>query len=324
MKKRHIEEILFTEKYRPLKMADIILPERFRKRFSKGLSDLPRVLLHSSSPGTGKTSLAKILVNEFKHPYLYINTSKDSSVDVLREQVSDFCSKHSMQTIKNEKMKIVIFDEVDGASLQFHKALRGFMQDFRHVGFIATCNYINKVPEAIQSRFSVIDFTFTDDDQRELRYKYAERLLMVSNKEGLKLTGDGLESLIPKFFPDLRSMLNLLQSFKSEGLLKITGEDIKNSYSLYDNLFGLVFDAPPEDIYKLIMEQYSSRVETVMSAFFNDFPKYILKEKPEYAKYIPHYIIAIGEYQYKKSLIIDPPLAPIAMIYKLQLISKGK
>lgn len=321
MKKRHIEQVLFTEKYAPNSISNMILPDRFRKRFENGFSDFPRILLYSDSPGTGKTTLAKILVEEFKHPYLYINASKDSSVDILRDQVSDFCSKHSLQTLKNDKMKIVIFDEIDGASIQFFKALRGFMQDYKHVGFIATCNYINKVPSAIRSRFDNIDFTFTEKDQKVLKYEYAKRLLMVSNKEGLELTSQAIEAIIPKFFPDLRSMLNLLQSFRSEGKLKITEEDIKNSYSLFDNLFQLVFEKDnPEQIMKTIMESYSNKVETVMSAFFNDFPKYIQKQKPDYIKYIPAIIIKIGEYQYKKAFIIDPPLAPMAMMYDLQMI----
>jgi replication factor C small subunit len=325
MKKRHIEEVLFTEKYRPLSIDDMILPDRFRKRFENGFSDFPRILLYSDSPGTGKTTLAKILVSEFKHPYLYINASKDSSVDVLREQVSDFCSKHSLHTIKNDRMKIVIFDEIDGASIQFFKALRGFMQDYKHVGFIATCNYLNKVPQAIQSRFDNINFTFTEKDQEALKYEYAKRLLMVSKKEGIKLNGDAIETIIPKFFPDLRSMLNLLQSFKSEGKLELSEEDIKNSYSLFDNLFELVFQKDsPEEIYKVIMEQYGNKVETVMNAFYNDFPKYVAKEKPDYVNMIPSFVIKVGEWQYRKSFIIDPPLAPMSMMYEIQQMINKK
>lgn len=322
-KRKHIEDLLFTEKYRPKTINDMILPDRIKSRFEKGLQGLTRILLYSDSPGTGKSSLAKVIVNEFKHPHLYINASRDSSVDVLREQITDFCAVQSMETVKNKNMKVVILDEIDGASMQFHKALRASMDEFKHVGFIATCNYYSKIPEAIKSRFDNINFTFTDEDQKALKYKYAEKLIEISKAEGLAIDKSGLQSLIPKYFPDMRSMLNLLQKFKTEGIMKISQNDVVNTHSLFDDLFSLPFQDDAPSIYKLVMENYASKVETLMSAFFTDFPKYVEKEKPEYYKFLPHFVVKIAEYQSKKNQVIDPPLAAIAMIYELQMIVKG-
>lgn len=321
MSKRHIEEILFEEKYRPQKMSEMILPERYIKRFEKGFQDLPRILLHST-PGTGKTSLAEVLVKEFKHPFKFINSSSESSVEQLKKDSSldIWCSNYSVSSKTDlTKIKVVIFDEIDGASPQFYKALRGFMRTHRKVGFIATCNYKSKLPEAVVSRFNIIDFNFTEKDKSELLTKYSTRLAEICIKENLFIHGEALKYLVTTNFPDLRAMVTILQAFKSENVTKISLEDVKNSFSAFSNLFDLVFlQDDPITIYKTILQNYSGKVEHVMSSFFNFFPEFVIKEKAEFKILIPKFILAIADWQVKKANIIDPPLAAIAMIYELQ------
>ena len=320
MSKRHIQSILFTEKYRPDTLDQMILPDRLSHRFEGGLKGLNRILLHSDGPGTGKSSLARVLVKEFKHPYKYINASRESSVDVIRDQIKSFCALQSLDTIRYDNGKIVILDEIDGASMQFHKALRASMDEYHHVGFIATCNYINKIPEPIQSRFNVIDFTFDESDRKALKYKYAKRLMDICKEEGLVITKDGLEAIIPKYFPDMRAMLNLLQGLKVEGITKIDGQTIKSSHAAFNKLFELVFTSKnPEDIAAVLMKEYSGQVESVMVAFSTEFIKFIVNEKPEFKNLIPIFMIKSAEYQSKVNSIMDPPLAMMAMIYDMRI-----
>ena len=145
---------LFTEKYRPKNLSDLILPDRVMNKFKDGL--VTNMLL-AGSPGTGKTSTAKAIVNQFEMPYLYINASTDTSVDVIRTRITDFCSTVSIMDGPSS-MKVVMLDEIDGVSDQFFKALRATMEMFAaNSRFIATCNYVNKVPDAIQSRFECIN-----------------------------------------------------------------------------------------------------------------------------------------------------------------------
>ena len=152
---------LFTEKYRPKNLDSLILPERVMKKFMNGVQ---QNMLFAGSPGTGKTSTAKALVNQYDLPYLYINASTDTSVDVIRTRITDFCSTMSILDDR-DKFKVVILDEIDGVSDQFFKALRATMDQFNvNARFIATCNYINKVPDPIQSRFEMIDFDFSKDN----------------------------------------------------------------------------------------------------------------------------------------------------------------
>ena len=147
-----VQELL-TEKLRPKKIEHMILPQRIRNVFSQGLQQ--NVLL-AGSPGCGKSSMAKILMKD--HPHLFINVSDESSVDTVRSKITDFCSTVSIMDGKNA-IKIVVLDEFDGASDQFYKALRGTIEKFaKGTRFIATCNYLNKLPDPIKSRFEIFDF----------------------------------------------------------------------------------------------------------------------------------------------------------------------
>ena len=156
---------LFTEKYRPKNLKELILPDAVMNKFKDGLV---QNMLFAGSPGTGKTSCAKAVVNQFELPYLYINASTDTSVDVIRTRIIDFCSTVSIMD-KPGTFKVVILDEVDGVSDQFFKALRATMEQFAsNSRFIATCNYINKLPDPILSRFEVINFDFDKEEETEL------------------------------------------------------------------------------------------------------------------------------------------------------------
>ena len=202
---------LFTEKYRPKNFDDLILPERVMSKFKDGLV---QNMLFAGSPGTGKTSCAKAIVNQFGLPYLYINASTDTSVDVIRTKIIDFCSTVSIMDAPG-MFKVVILDEVDGVSDQFFKALRATMEQFAsNSRFIATCNYINKLPDPILSRFEVINFDFDKEEESELTKKYIRRVYEICKAEGMSIQKDALVEFVRRNFPDLRSTLNKLQGYK--------------------------------------------------------------------------------------------------------------
>ena len=158
---------LFTEKFRPKNLEQMILPDRIRK--SVGTGELHQNYLFYGSPGLGKTSLAKVLANNY--PYLYINVSDESSVDVIREKITNWCSTISLLD-GAERFKVVVLDEMDGASDQFYKALRATIEKFADTArFIGTCNYINKVPDPVQSRFTCISFDFLSKEEEKTNEK---------------------------------------------------------------------------------------------------------------------------------------------------------
>jgi len=309
---------LFTEKYRPKNLDHLILPDRVMSKFKDGIQ---QNMLFAGSPGTGKTSTAKAIVNQFELPYLYINASTDTSVDVIRTRITDFCSTMSILDDRN-KFKVVILDEVDGVSDQFFKALRATMEQFAsNSRFIATCNYINKLPDPILSRFEVINFDFDKVEEAELTKKYIRRIHEVCKEEGMTMDKDALVEFVRRNFPDLRTTLNKLQGYKSQGTTTVGLEDVKRFNSVYKDIFDLIFNnVDPVENYKLLVSEYSNRVDDVLQSLGQDLIEYIKQEKPQAARFVPQIIITVAEHQAQRVHVIDPVVTMLSCIYKIQTI----
>jgi len=311
---------LFTEKYRPKNLNDLILPNSVMNKFKDGLS---QNMLLAGSPGTGKTSTAKAIVNHFELPYIYINASTDTSVDVIRTRIIDFCSTMSILDDQN-KFKVVILDEVDGVSDQFFKALRATMEQFAsNSRFIATCNYINKLPDPILSRFEVIDFDFDKEEEAELTKKYIRRVYDICGKEEMTIEKPALVEFVKRNFPDLRTTLNKLQGYKTQGTTNITLEDVKKFNSVYKDVFDLVFnEMDPVKNYKYLVSEYSNRVDDILQTLGEEFIEYIQSEKSSYTKHIPQIAVVVAEHQSQRNFVIDPVITMLSCVYKLQEIIK--
>lgn len=314
-----IENILLTEKYRPSALDELIVPSRVKSKLDKGVY---QHLLLYGTPGTGKTSAAKVLVKEFGHSYLYINASTDTSIDIVRTRITNFCANRSL-TGDSSKVKVVILDEIDGVSDQFFKALRATMDQFSsNARFIATCNYINKVPDPIQSRFEMINFDFSKDEESEIMKQYIYRIAQVCKEEGIKIDKYAIVELVKRKFPDLRNMLNIIQGFISQGIDEIKVEDIKKFNSVYKDIYELIFDFKQDPVknYQYIVSNYSSRVDDVLSSLGDEFIEFIESEHPAHATVIPQIVICVAKYQSQRTLVIDEIVSLLACIYELQTI----
>ncbi len=320
-KQFYMVHTLFTEKYRPSNLDELILPERVMSKFKDGLTQ--NVLL-AGSPGTGKTSTAKAIVKQFGLPYIYINASTDTSVDVIRTRIMDFCSTMSILDDQG-KMKVVILDEVDGVSDQFFKALRATMEQFAsNSRFIATCNYVNKIPDPILSRFEVINFDFDKEEESELTKKYIRRVYDICGKEEMTIEKPALVEFVRRNFPDLRSTLNKLQGYKSEGTSNITLDDVKKFNSVYKDVFELIFnETDPVKNYKYLVGEYSNRVDEILQTLGEEFIEYIQSEKGNSTKHIPQIAVTVAEHQAQRVHVIDPAITMLSCIYKLQEIIRN-
>lgn len=309
---------LFTEKYRPKDLGELILPDRVMSKFKDGIT---QNMLFAGSPGTGKTSCAKALVNQFELPYIYINASTDTSVDVIRTRIIDFCSTMSVLDDQG-KFKVVILDEVDGVSDQFFKALRATMEQFAsNSRFIATCNYINKLPDPILSRFEVINFDFDKEEESELTKKYIKRVYQICGQEDMTIEKPALVEFVRRNFPDLRSTLNKLQGYKTQGTENITIDDVKRFNSVYKDVFELIFnETDPVKNYKLIVSEYSNRVDDVLQTLGEEFIEYVQSEKSSAVRFIPQIAITVAEHQAQRNQVIDPVITLLSCVYKLQEI----
>ena len=311
---------LFTEKYRPKNLDDLILPDRVMSKFKDGLV---QNMLFAGSPGTGKTSCAKAIVNQFNLPYLYINASPDTSVDVIRTRIIDFGSTVSIMDAPGS-FKVVILDEVDGVSDQFFKALRATMEQFAsNSRFIATCNYINKLPDPILSRFEVINFDFDKEEESELTKKYIRRVYEICKQEEMTIDKEALVEFVRRNFPDLRSTLNKLQGYKTQGTTNITVEDVKKFNSVYKDVFDLIFnESDPAKNYQLLVSNYSNRVDDVLQSLGEEFVEYIQQERLQSVRHIPQVIISVAKHQAQRVHVIDPVITMLSCVYDIQGIVK--
>ena len=310
---------LLTEKLRPKEVKHMILPNRIRVLFEgKGLN---QNILLAGSPGCGKTTLAKILSKDL--PHIFINVSDESSVETIRTKINDFCSTISILDGKSSK-KVVVLDEFDGASDQFYKALRGTIEKFAgNSRFIATCNWINKVPEAIQSRFEVINFDpINQDEEGFVKNEWKGRIRLILTKLGISIDDDSLDEFEKEYFPDLRSALNRIQSWQIEGISAVDSSKIKDSAWSYEDLYQMIFKSKdPVSNYQVIVGQYSSKVDDVMAALGEEFINWIIKNKQDQAKIIPGIIVLVAEHQAQRTQVIDPVVSLLALIFKIQKLT---
>ena len=197
---------LWTEKYRPRTVADYVFRDEEQRTQVQSWIDSDSIphLLFSGAPGVGKTTLAKILINELEiddYDVLEINASRENSIDTIRDKITGF-----VQTMPFGKFKVVLLDEADYISPNGQAALRGVMETYHaSARFILTCNYPNRVIPALHSRCQ--GFHIEKVDQVE----FTARMATVLVTEGVEFDLDTLDTYVKATYPDLRKCLNMCQ-----------------------------------------------------------------------------------------------------------------
>lgn len=211
---------LWVEKYRPKTTSDYVWIDNDQKHMvSTWIKDkyIPHLLL-AGKAGAGKTTLAKVLVNELgvdPSEFMHINASRDNGVDFLRTKINNFCS-----TMSNGPFKVVLLDEADYITPPAQGILRGMLEQYHEgVRFVLTCNYPQKIIPALHSRLQTISFKTLDQEQ------FAGRLAWILYTENVDFDKDTLDTYVKACYPDLRKAINTAQMRSTSGKLEAPKEE---------------------------------------------------------------------------------------------------
>jgi replication factor C small subunit len=287
---------LLIEKFRPKTLEDIVLSPEHRDFFSslKKKEEIPN-LLFTGPPGTGKTSLSKILIKDVLDcQYLYINASDENGIDTIRSKIMGFASTKSL----DGKLKVVLCDESDSISMEAQKALRNVIEEYSsNTRFIFTCNYLFKIIPPLQSRCQIFNLTPPLEG-------IINRIIFILKSEGIQVPDQEkpkLVELVRNGYPDLRRIINDIQKFSYNGTLSIKEN---NARGLAEKVVNKILQKNnPTELRRFVIERESE--------FSNDYLQ-LMKEMFEVIFDLEidqnkksSLLLAISEGMYKDAIVVD-------------------
>lgn len=311
------EKFVWSEKYRPQKIGDMVLPSRIKELLMGFIAagDFP-TLIFSGPPGVGKTTAAKALMNELDAEYMFINGSIKGNIDTLRNDIQSFASTVSF----SGKRKYVIIDEADFLTQNTQAGLRGFTDEFAdNCGFILTCNFSNRIMPAIaDSRCVTIDFSYPSvrgqdaDDAAALQLQMYKMCSAILTKEQIAFKSNVLAQFVQQKYPHWRIILNELQAYSVRGEIDsgilTNGRDIdiqelasilkKRNFAAMREWVGEHADIEPAHMYRSLYDGLYPRVDQ---------------------QFIPPLIVLLGKYQYQDAHCADREINLAACLTELMI-----
>ena len=301
--------ILWVEKYRPSKISDCILTDDLKTTFQTFVNEshVPNLLL-SGGPGVGKTTIAKAMLKELDATYMMINGSEESGIDVLRNKIKNFASTVSM----DGKRKFVILDEADYLNPQSTQpALRGFIEEFhKNCGFILSCNFKNRIIEPIHSRCSVIEFRIPSSLKPTLAGEFFKRVQTILTEENVQFQPKAVASVVEKYFPDWRRVLNELQRYSASGTID-SGILVNISET---NMRDLVSFLKDKD-FKSIRKWVANNLDNDPSRMYRKVYDTLYDEIDPNT--VPHMVLAVADYSYKSAFVADQEINMLAFMIEI-------
>ena len=297
---------LWVEKYRPTDLSTYVGNEHLKEKVKVYLEseDVPHLLLFGKA-GTGKTTLAKIVVNNIDCDYMYINASDENKVDDVRNKIKTFAS-----SVGFKSLKVIILDECDYLTPNAQAALRNLMETFsKHCRFILTCNYVERIIDPIQSRCQ--SYKVVPPSKKEV----AQQMVNILKEENCTFELDDIALIVNAGYPDIRRVINSAQRQIVDGKLKIdTSSVIQNNYKL-QLLEMLSNGSKLNDIRQLIADNSISDYSEIYRLLYDEVDNYGKGKQAEC-------IMNIAEAQFQDVNVVDKEINFMSLIIRLLRLLK--
>jgi len=298
---------LFVEKYRPVNINNYVGNESIKNTVKKYINqnDIQNLLFYGPA-GTGKTTLAKLIVKNIDCDYLYINASDERGIETIRDKVAGFASTATFKSIK-----VVILDEADFLTIMAQASLRNVIETFsRSTRFILTCNYVERIIDPIQSRCQTLKIVPPSKED------IIEHLVKILTKENISFDSSDVISVVNSNYPDVRKMLNIIQMSTIDGgqndlYLRIDKDVIVSSNYMNKVLNELKKPRPDwKSIRQIIINANVSDFEVFYRFLYDNASEYLDGKEGMVAIYV-------NEYSYQANFRIDKEINIMALISKL-------
>ena len=296
------DHTLLVEKYRSKNLNEYVGNEHIKKTIEQylGQNDIQNLIFYGPA-GTGKTTLAKLIVNNLNCDYLYINASDERGIETIRDKVSGFASTASFKPLK-----VVILDEADFLTIQAQASLRNVIETFsRTTRFIMTCNYVERIIDPLQSRCQVLKVIPPSKGE------VAAHIASIMATEGTVYEMEDLKTIVNQYYPDLRKCLNTVQLSTQDQKLVIDKSVLVSSNYMIQVLKELMKS-------KSSWREIRQIIANANVQDFEEFYRFLYDNASKYANGKEGMVaIYINEYSYQSNFRIDKEINVMALVAKL-------
>ena len=292
---------LLVEKYRPNKLENYVGNENIKKSIAKylGQNDIQNLIFYGPA-GTGKTTLAKLIVQNLDCDSIYINASDERGIETIRDKVQSFASVASFKPLK-----VVILDESDFLTIQAQASLRNIIETFsRTTRFILTCNYVERIIDPLQSRCQVLKIV------PPTKKDVAKHLAWIMDQEGIGFEMNELGAIVTQYYPDLRKCINTIQLSTQDSTLNLDKSILVSSNYIDTVITELKGKANFRTIRQIIADANVDDFDELFKALYERASEYLPGKEGTVA-------ILVNDHQYKANFRIDKEINTMSLISNL-------